>query len=901
MSTVPARRCPSRGAAVPGTLHHEVLELGRLEQELADRQRVTPSALLPGKAAFLADGRVLCRERARGDSRYPYGRDGFNFWVYASGYMHGNDGLYFAFLPFQEGQEPPVAMFLGQRLGNGTYRPIPILPVPYIADSEAHVTNRYTVFGPDAAYFAAETAELTAVLRVFVDQGHAEHADIAYSLHVENRSETDLDLFVSAYLNPFCRHQFAETCEDRWFKKIWVDRPRFVAAEGRRGADLPPFHVAVNEDVSRFQSVTNRALVRRATTCGELESEVCTSRRGYVGHHRIGLAQAQSLFAGRFGEQTPLTVFNDNAVVGDLNRFRLTQGETTRFDYVLSLLKSDASYHEELRTAITAQTVDRACACHRAELAASAPQLGLRLRGSRLAGIADETFNRFFPYLVTQVRVCAQMRGYMQPSPNSLIGIRDVFQAIEGHLYDEPQRAREKICEGLGFVLTDGRCPRQYSLPVNGTPGRADLREFIDQGVWVVSTVYTYLAVTGDASLLNEMLGYHKLADAPTVIVPAEDEQGTVLEHLTRIMGFLARQRDPETRLVLALYGDWNDAVDGLGTTREPGRKFGTGVSVMASLQFYQNCREMVELLQRYYPGQYLDQVRQYQHLQAELEAALRVHAVVHQGTAARVVHGWGDRQSYFVGSFMDSDSQPRDSLTSNAFWVLSGLLARDPALRPQILSAFERLDSPYGLKTFTPGFAPDAPGVGRVRKLPLGTAENGATYIHATAFGIMALFQMGEARAAWQQIEKILPFAPHQQGLSHSPFVLPNSYVHNPELNLTGQNMNDWQTGSSNVLLKLLIRHVCGFQPGFDAFRVLPAMWCPCDGFEFRGVAHGRRVVIVRTTGAVDQRRCRLNGADLATQVDAQTGTVSVIIPYDRLSLERENRIEVIDPVQAN
>jgi cellobiose phosphorylase len=897
MSAIPARCSSSRGAGLPGTLHHEVVELRQLEQQLAARLRATPGERLPGNAAFLADGRVLCRERARGDSRYPYGRDGFNFWVYASGYMHGNDGLYFAFLPFQEGQEPPVAFFLGQRLPDGTYRPIPILPVPYIAASDGHVTNRYTVFGPDAAYFAVETPELAAVLRVFVDQGHAEHADVAFSLHIENRSKGDLELFVSAYMNPFCRHQFAETCEDRWFKKIWVDQPRFVAAEGRHGAELPPFHVAVNEDVSRFQSVTNRALVRRATTCTELETEVCTSRRGYMGHHRIGLAQANALFAGRFGEQVPLTVFNDNAVVGDLNRFRLAGCDITRFDYVLSLLKSDASYHEELRTAITAQTVDRACACHRSELAATAPQLGLTMRGSRLTGIPDETFNRFFPYLLTQVRVCAQVRGYMQPSPNSLIGIRDVFQAIEGHLYDEPQRAREKICEALGFVLTDGRCPRQYSLPVNGVPGRADLREFIDQGVWVVSTVYTYLGVTGDAGLLNETLGYHKLSDSPIVIVPAEEERGTVLDHLIRIMGFLAKQRDPETHLVLALYGDWNDAVDGLGTTREPGRKFGTGVSVMASLQFYQNCREMAEILQRYFPGQYLDQVRQYQQLQAELEAALREHAVVRQGDAARVVHGWGDRQSYYVGSFMDSDSQPRDSLTSNAFWVLAGLLAREPSLKPQILQAFERLDSPYGLRTFAPGFAPDAPGVGRVRKLPLGTAENGATYIHATAFGIMALFQMGAARAAWQQIEKILPFAPHQQGLSHSPFVLPNSYVHNPELNLTGQNMNDWQTGSSNVLLKLLIRHVCGFQPGLDALRVAPAAWFPCDGFEFRGVAHGRRVVIERTTDAVERRRCRLNGAELATHVDPQTGTVGVMIPYDRLSAERENRIEVIDP----
>lgn len=90
--------------------------------------------------------------------------------------------------------------------------------------------------------------------------------------------------------------------------------------------------------------------------------------------------------------------------------------------------------------------------------------------------------NSFLPFLIRQVAVCAETDGFMQPSPNSLIGFRDVFQAIEGHLYDQPGIAADKIREALGFVMTDGRCPRQYSLPNEDRPGAADLREFVDQG-----------------------------------------------------------------------------------------------------------------------------------------------------------------------------------------------------------------------------------------------------------------------------------------------------------------------------------------------------------------------------------------------------------------------------------
>ena len=206
-------------------------------------------------------------------------------------------------------------------------------------------------------------------------------------------------------------------------------------------------------------------------------------------------------------------------------------------------------------------------------------------------------------------------------------------------------------------------------------------------------------------------------------------------------------------------------------------------------------------------------------------------------------MHGWGDQRSYFVGSFHDSDGLARDSLTSNAFWVLSNMLAEDPSLKKDILAAFERLDSPYGLKTFEPGFASHAPGVGRITKLPRGTAENGATYVHATTFAIAALFRMGEPKMAWQQIEKILPFSPHHQQPSHSPFVMPNSYVDAPQLNLTGQSMNDWQTGCSNVLLKLLLRYAFGFQPQLNHLCVAPAQWHPFDSLELTALAHGRRI----------------------------------------------------------
>ncbi len=596
----------------------------------------------------------------------------------------------------------------------------------------------------------------------------------------------------------------------------------------------------------------------------------------------------------------PLTVFNDNAIVGDLLSLTLPTDSYFRADYVFSVPESRDILDLELERPIGAVEADFALRNVRRQTR-QAHHLSMLVSGPSISETDANTFNQFLPFLKKQVEVCALLNGYMNPSPNSLIGFRDVLQAIDGHVFNRPQESRRKILEVFNHVLVNGRCPRQYSLPINGLPGKADLRKFIDQGVWAISTVYNYLAVTGDSSLLEEIVGYHQVHGSDDSEMSPAGERDTLLEHLLRIMDYLARQRDPETGLVLALYGDWNDALDGLGTPSDPQEEFGTGVSAMTSLQVYKNSAEMLQILSRFAPGRFEEHVTRYGRLREQLREGLMKYLIVSQGDQRRILHGWGDQRQYFVGSFRDSDGLARDGLTSNAFWVLSGMLDEDPLMKEDILAALERLDSTYGFRTFAPGFASDARGVGRITKLPRGTAENGATYIHATTFAIAALFRMGEAKKAWEQIRKILPFSSHHKDPSHSPFVMPNSYVENLQLNLNGQSMNDWQTGSSNALLKLLVRYVCGFQPEMDHLCISPAAWHPFRSLELNGLAHGHRIQITHSVGKVSQREVELNGVKWPLMVrDEISQSTAFHIPYEDLSSDTINEITVTDP-EAN
>lgn len=837
----------------------------RVDALLDDRQAASRCAM-PGNAFFLDSGDVLALPRDNGDSRYPYGHGGFSLWACASGYLYANEGLFSLFLRSAEGQEPRAAFFAGFPREGG-FLPVPLLGVPLMEGGGGEAVERATVLAPAAAYYLCRAGGLLFGVRVFVTEAR----EICFSLHAENPSPAARSLFVSPYLNPYLRHQIYESGEDRWFKEVRHCPP----ANG--GAGLGHFLLAVNEDKDRHHSITNWAAIVCGTRCAGgarlATAEATTSRNQYVGGTRSSLATPAALYHGTFGEGRPVCTFTENAIAGAILRLDLPSASAFRLDMVLGCSRDRAEALTRMEAGLDPERIDRACEEGEERDRANHSALRARWDQPRDQRLKPAVMNPFLEHLKRQVEFCSLLKGYVQLSENSLIGIRDVFQALEGLLFWRPEAARAKMIEALGFTTPDGRCFRQYSLPSSaGAIGRMDLRPFIDQGCWVISCVATYLRMTGDVGFLGETCGYHVIVDEAGRKVEASDQRDTVLDHLLRIMAFLLSNRAADTGCIRALYGDWNDALDGLGISSDPAEPYGSGVSVMASLQVYANLAEMAEILRATGDDRHNPVIRRYQEARAELGRNLRRHAVVSGADGKRrIVHGWGDRRGYLVGSFRDPDGCARDGLTSNAFWVLSGLDAEDRSLQPDILRALERLDSKYGYKTFEPFFEPDTPGVGRIGKLPPGTAENGAVYVHATVFAIMALFRMGRAREGWEQLVKILPFTDLHGNLSHSPFVMPNAYGFNPGKFIDGENMNDWQTGSSNVLLKLLIRYVFGFEPAPDGFWVQPAAWSPFGGFDFHIRFRGREVRLRYSDSGSGRRAFRVNGREMPGQRDAE------------------------------
>ena len=173
-------------------------------------------------------------------------------------------------------------------------------------------------------------------------------------------------------------------------------------------------------------------------------------------------------------------------------------------------------------------------------------------------------------------------------------------------------------------------------------------------------------------------------------------------------------------------------------------------------------------------------------------------------------------------------------------------------------------------------------------------------TYNHATLFGIWSLFQAGQSKAAWRQLEKLLPFTSIHNNYNLTPFVLPNSYIHNMEKGLNGESMNDWQTGSSNVLLKILIWYVFGFRPELNHLRIQPDPWSPLVQFSYIGTYQNKKIVMsYQKTSAVNERVICLNEKPLELRRDDELNVWVADLPYRKLG--KENQIKISDPLSMS
>lgn len=836
-----------------------------LQVKALDKSGDREKRRMPSECFFLDGGAILCYPREIGDGRYPYQTDGLTLWAYSSGNMEVGESLYNVFLNSTEGKEPYIAFFAGKKLDSGKYFPISITGVARQPFEEE--VERFTVYTPEAVYYFAETKELLSVVRAFVD----DKKRICFSAYVENLTDKETETYLTSYFNPLMRHQDMDDFEDKWYKACTVTEYGY--------------RFRVTEHINRDNCMLHYGALRVE---GRKNASITTSRYDFTGSTASSINCSKALQTGKFAKEKTHTEFTDIAIAAEINSVTLRGGESYQLDYVMAL--SDDKQRAEklvLEEKSVCEGLNDAISLAESKKGDDAIQkLGVQFEGfNGLLEGKEIPVNGFFYNVMRQVDFCARAKNYAGP----YIGVRDVTQQVEAAIVWDPAYARKKIIEVLSFLGDEGRAPRQYSYAASEkVPPKMDLRAYIDQGIWLIDAAYTYLCYTDDYSILNEECGYYNFdgfsrKERAGQMVRFSKRRDSVLEHLIAIADYLSSNLDEKTGCLHALYGDWNDALDGLGRTDKKGQDFGTGVSVMASEQFFRNLTVMISILEKV--GGKEEKINEYKATRERLKNGLIKYAIVSNGKERKILHGWGDERSWFVGSYQDNDGHSRDSVTVNAYWILSGMHKECPEMLPEIMKAYQRLEGKYGIKTFLPAFAPTNDKVGRITHLPEGTAENGATYNHSTNFAIWSLFEIGEDKLAWETMYKVLPVT--HSFITTTPFVMPNSFIYNEERGFDGESMNDWFSGSGCVLIKLLFGGVFGIRPTLDNLEIRPSSYMPCKTAKITLPMKGATLNVVYKNEGKGERRYLVNGV-------AMLGGKGVII--DNADLKGEITVEIIE-----
>lgn len=398
------------------------------------------------------------------------------------------------------------------------------------------------------------------------------------------------------------------------------------------------------------------------------------------------------------------------------------------------------------------------------------------------------------------------------------LGYRDTAQDAMMVVHADPEGCKKRIVqllkaltyEGYGLHLFEPRWfepeekQQSFKSPtVVPTPDKSQIVHGLkdacaDDALWLVSSIVQYVRETGDVGFVDTVVRY------------ADGGEGTVYDHMKRILDFSAKQVGAHG-ICKGLRADWNDCLN-----------LGGGESAMVSFLHHWAICNFVELAKKL--GRNGD-AEHYETMAAAVKKISRRELWDGQWFI-RGITAKGRK----IGT--QADTEGRVHMESNTWAVLSGVA--DPEQGKLAMDAVdEYLYTPYGLMLNAPCFTVPDDDIGFVTRVYPGLKENGSIFSHPNPWAWCAEAVLGRGSRAMKFYDALCPAMQNDrievrksEPYSYCQFVSGRDHT------TFGEAHHPFMTGSAGWAYYAATQYLLGVRPEFDSLTVDPCI--PADWKEF-------------------------------------------------------------------
>lgn len=398
------------------------------------------------------------------------------------------------------------------------------------------------------------------------------------------------------------------------------------------------------------------------------------------------------------------------------------------------------------------------------------------------------------------------------------LGYRDTAQDAMMVVHADPEGCKKRIVqllkaltyEGYGLHLFEPRWfepeekQQSFKSPtVVPTPDKSQIVHGLkdacaDDALWLVSSIVQYVRETGDVGFVDTVVRY------------ADGGEGTVYDHMKRILDFSAKQVGAHG-ICKGLRADWNDCLN-----------LGGGESAMVSFLHHWAICNFVELAKK------LGRNGDAEHYEAMAAAVKKI-------SRQELWDGqWFIRGITAKGRKIgtQADTEGRVHMESNTWAVLSGVA--DPEQGKLAMDAVdEYLYTPYGLMLNAPCFTVPDDDIGFVTRVYPGLKENGSIFSHPNPWAWCAEAILGRGSRAMKFYDALCPAMQNDrievrksEPYSYCQFVSGRDHT------TFGEAHHPFMTGSAGWAYYAATQYLLGVRPEFDSLTVDPCI--PADWKEF-------------------------------------------------------------------